>query len=409
MNNIYVNPITGLEVYHKVTKQGLNLYVAESISNYHIFKMIVKYGSSNKKYRNIDNNIIDILPGTAHLIEHLTFNAIEKNNTEHLLEYFKRMCVYTNAYTALDSTVYILEDSKSLMTEECISKFIKNILNPRYTSNYIERELKIIEAEAITYNRQLASVTKLYSNLLKKLGLEKNAIGDVQELASLKPLDLYKLHDIKYTPKNTSLVYYIAPAKDKKQYIKILEDMEKMYFKNLPKKIEIYNDFDSNIDTIDYSSKEETTNEIRWLKIYKNEKNTSKLEIVINILKNILLDSLEMEKTPEKNGKLSIFPKKINNMYINTIVASKYENEEEAKKDIEYIKNLEITEQMLLEGKRSLLKLYINVFDYQVDSIQVFEDEGNVFDRLNILKDITLEELVKLKDEILTLEDYIKI
>ena len=106
---------SGLEIYLYPTKKTRNFYITIS----------VKYGARVEKYK-LNNNIFDIIPGSAHFLEHKVM-AISENK-----EFSKAINKYgsfANAWTNYYGTNYNIYGSNN------IKENIKLLLNIFYNTN----------------------------------------------------------------------------------------------------------------------------------------------------------------------------------------------------------------------------------------------------------------------------------
>ena len=215
---------SGLEIYLYPTKKTRNFYITIS----------VKYGARVEKYK-LNNNIFDIIPGSAHFLEHKVM-AISENK-----EFSKAINKYgsfANAWTNYYGTNYNIYGSNN------IKENIKLLLNIFYNTNIntkcVNGEKGII-GEEIDMNLDKIDnymIKTLFNNLFNKSYIKNTVVGERTDIEKITADSLNKIYDDYYIPSNTFIGVY---GNFKKEEIVdlIKEELKKYKVKNntIPERI----------------------------------------------------------------------------------------------------------------------------------------------------------------------------
>ena len=215
---------SGLEIYLYPTKKTRNFYITIS----------VKYGARVEKYK-LNNNIFDIIPGSAHFLEHKVM-AISENK-----EFSKAINKYgsfANAWTNYYGTNYNIYGSNN------IKENIKLLLNIFYNTNIntkcVNGEKGII-GEEIDMNLDKIDnymIKTLFNNLFNKSYIKNTVVGERTDIEKITADSLNKIYDDYYVPSNTFIGVY---GNFKKEEIVdlIKEELKKYKVKNntIPERI----------------------------------------------------------------------------------------------------------------------------------------------------------------------------
>ena len=429
----FTNPITGLKVYNKELSNGLNIYVVENNVYFNKLNFSVDFGGGLKSYKNINGEDIKIKSGMAHLIEHLAFYTMEEEELIPLQDYFDNYNVEANAATYCNATSYYITSNQFLLENQIAEKFISSILNPNYTDELIKNELEVISAEKTTVVDKLdngfESVKEPANLLSETLDYEINIIGDLTKLSLAKKKEVYEVQKHQYIPKNTTIVYYLLEQEDKKWYKNTIAYLEKIYLESLPRDIILNNDISGlNLDNAlkgkveKFNDETEVDNDSKYDTAYGmlvNEplEESEKRVVISNLINSLLFNKYVLKDynsqvdTVKEIETISLYSIQITINSTQIIEAEGYINKESIKRYIEYVRNIEISKEQLTNAKRRLLSSYIEAFDFdEVDGITFFltsKSTKNIFEQLEILKNIDIEEFNKEKNKILELEKYI--
>ena len=149
------------KLYYEKLVNGLDVYLfltpkKKSYSAY----FTTKFGGSVIKYKK-DDKEYNIIPGTAHFLEHKLFEQEGAN----ALDLFSKIGVSSNAYTSFDQTVYYFETADKF--EESVAMLVKLIKEPYFTAENVEKERGIIGQEISMYDDN--PNFKVYFNALRAM------------------------------------------------------------------------------------------------------------------------------------------------------------------------------------------------------------------------------------------------
>lgn len=188
------------KVYMTKLQNGLNVYICKK-ENYKR-----KIGMFGTKYGSLTNDFIDIntskrvkvTDGIAHFLEHKLFEKEEDN----ALDLFSKMGVNSNAYTSFDHTVYYFDTTIKL--EESIKMLIKLIKEPYFTDENVKKEQGIIAQEIMMYNDDPSYMT--YFNAIKamykKNNIKVDILGTIDTISKITKEDLYTCYNTFYNLNN---------------------------------------------------------------------------------------------------------------------------------------------------------------------------------------------------------------
>lgn len=202
MNKITVefNKDLNEKVYMTKLQNGLSVYICKK-ENYKR-----KIGMFGTKYGSLTNDFIDIntskrvkvTDGIAHFLEHKLFEKEEDN----ALDLFSKMGVNSNAYTSFDHTVYYFDTTIKL--EESIKMLIKLIKEPYFTDENVKKEQGIIAQEIMMYNDDPSYMT--YFNAIKamykKNNIKVDILGTIDTISKITKEDLYTCYNTFYNLNN---------------------------------------------------------------------------------------------------------------------------------------------------------------------------------------------------------------
>lgn len=204
----------------KKLSNGLTVKLIEK-PNFQVFnvQLIVNFGSSYSK-----SGVSRIPPGTAHLIEHLLFH---KKNSE-IDSLFLNLGIDINAYTTYNWTdfFYSILQQQNAEFEQALRLLFQLVFKPYFTSELVEKELKIINSEI-----QMAKDdpdSDLYSEFLAKLfpdtPLSYDILGTKENLAQINVNLLEQIHRNYYQPSN--MVLYICGPISFKQLLRVVDSIQ---------------------------------------------------------------------------------------------------------------------------------------------------------------------------------------
>ena len=91
------------KIYHKTLKNGINVYLYNTVNTKNFYISIsVNYGAKITKYK-IKDRIVDVIPGTAHFLEHKVM-ALSEN--KEISKRINDLGSLANAWTNYEGTNY---------------------------------------------------------------------------------------------------------------------------------------------------------------------------------------------------------------------------------------------------------------------------------------------------------------
>ncbi len=210
-----------------VLKNGIRLVMCEDQTKNRTFmKIIVNYGSRNKRFK-CDGIDYDIIPGTAHLLEHTLSENTKYGN---IFDYLRDKFVSYNAATSPKSTSFYMN------TVYDVYEHLIELINIVNTTSFDDESLKKTKAPVIEEIRLDAdrpyedfAITSINSVLSKNT--YSNNVGTPEDIAKIDSKYLKFIHDVFYRPENQ--VIALSGNFDIEKVKKLIEDTyEKIEFKN---------------------------------------------------------------------------------------------------------------------------------------------------------------------------------
>lgn len=225
-------------IYKETFSNGVSayLYPTEKTKNFYI-TVSVKYGGKVKQYE-VNGKRKEIIPGTAHFLEHKVMNFTNRKKASDLIN---ELGLYANAYTSYDITNYNIYGSKEPVTS------LKLLLDLFYDLNINEQNVNsekgIISEEFKMYNDNpnFRINKQVANNVFKNSFLKDVLVGDLDQINSITVDDLNRVYKDFYTTNNTFIVVtgnfnlseiisflkdYMKNIKSNKKNIKVIEKSE---------------------------------------------------------------------------------------------------------------------------------------------------------------------------------------
>lgn len=167
----------------------------------------VPYGSSMQAYLNEAGEHVEIIPGSAHYLEHCIFDRGEEGG---LMATLSALGFESNAFTGYRQTVYFISgvEQKTGDFEQAFFQMLAALQTPTLDENRIELERGIISAELAQYDDQPMSVAyrRLMHNLYTQWG-DRNDIGGTQtDIAAITGSQLKAIWQHFYQPSEMKVV-----------------------------------------------------------------------------------------------------------------------------------------------------------------------------------------------------------
>jgi len=210
-----------ITVSKHVCKNGLEVYMAPNkhVKSFYV-TLNVKYGSDIIKFK-LNDEIINIPPGSAHFLEHKMF---EQEDGITPFDFYSKLGIDCNASTNNNKTDYIFSGNEHL--KESINFLLDYVESPYFTDENVEKEKGIIKQEVLMYEDEPSQ--RLYDESLSNAYYKnpvKNPIGGkVKDVMRITKEDLYNVYNAFYQPNNMFLV--LTGNFNPKEVVKIVDNHE---------------------------------------------------------------------------------------------------------------------------------------------------------------------------------------
>lgn len=190
---IYIETLdNGLEVYLYPTKKTKNFYMTIS----------VKYGARVLNYK-LNNEVFDIIPGSAHFLEHKVMSLSENEEISRRINDFGSIA---NAWTSNYGTNYNLYGSINL--KENLRLLLDIFYNIDINEKCVNEEKGIIGEEIDMYKDDINSdlYYRLYSNLFFDSYAKNTVVGERSDIEKITSSHLNRIYNHFYAPNNTFII-----------------------------------------------------------------------------------------------------------------------------------------------------------------------------------------------------------
>ena len=179
----------GIKAYFYPTNKTKNFYMTIS----------VKYGGKVKKYL-LNGKKYDIVPGTAHFLEHKVMNFTNRKKESNKIN---ELGLYANAYTSFDLTNYNMYGSKDPIAS--LKLLLDLFYNINITKENVESEKGIISEEYKMYNDNpnFRINKQVINNVFKNSYLKDVLVGNLDNINEINYKELIRTYNNFYTPNNT--------------------------------------------------------------------------------------------------------------------------------------------------------------------------------------------------------------
>lgn len=384
----------GLEVYLYKTDKTKNFYITIS----------VKYGARITKYK-INNKIVDIIPGSAHFLEHKVM-ALSEN--KEISKRINELGSLANAWTSYYGTNYNIFGSINLI--ENLKILLDIFYNPNITEKSVEEEKGIIGEEIDMYKDQIESLmyNHLFDNLFTNAYCKNTVVGERKDIEKITAKDLNNIYNDFYTPNNTFIV--VTGNFDENEVINTIKDYIsklKLSKKEVPKRIK---EKEKDSVPVPYEEIQKSMENIRLIYSLKMKKKTFGIKD-----DNILKDYLGIILSSNLSASSEIFERYKNNdivygmnygvttiddyliLNINALTNDSNKFLENISQDI---KNLKLSKEEFERKKKKYLKSYILDFDNIEDveyiiSTSLMMDNKIDFNEYDKIANLNYDEVVR--------------
>ena len=179
----------GVEVY---------LYKTDKTKNFSL-SISVKYGANVTKYK-VNNEIIDVIPGSAHFLEHKVM-ALSEN--KEISKRINDLGSLANAWTSYYGTNYNIFGSKDI--KENLRILLDLFYNTDINEKNVEEEKGIIGEEIDMYKDKIDYLISyhLYDNLFTNSYSKKAVVGEREDIEKITAKLLNKIYNDYYSSNNT--------------------------------------------------------------------------------------------------------------------------------------------------------------------------------------------------------------
>ena len=230
-----VNDILKEEVYYEKLQNGLDVYFMPKrgfMKKYAI--LATNYGSNDLEFVPIgEDKKIRVNEGIAHFLEHKMFEQPDGGDA---FDKFSKLGVNANAFTNFTMTAYLFSATENFY--ESLEHLIDYVQTPYFTDENVEKEKGIIAQEIKMYNDD--PDWNVYFNCLKAMYVNYPAridiAGTVDSIYKITKEELYKCYNTFYTPGNMAL--FVVGDLDVEKVIDVTKKSNNYKVDRLSKSIE---------------------------------------------------------------------------------------------------------------------------------------------------------------------------
>ncbi|HBF7797437.1 insulinase family protein [Clostridioides difficile] len=230
-----VNDILKEEVYYEKLQNGLDVYFMPKrgfMKKYAI--LATNYGSNDLEFVPIgEDKKIRVNEGIAHFLEHKMF---EQPDGGDVFDKFSKLGVNANAFTNFTMTAYLFSATENFY--ESLEHLIDYVQTPYFTDENVEKEKGIIAQEIKMYNDD--PDWNVYFNCLKAMYVNYPAridiAGTVDSIYKITKEELYKCYNTFYNPGNMAL--FVVGDLDVEKVIDVTKKSNNYKVDKLSKSIE---------------------------------------------------------------------------------------------------------------------------------------------------------------------------
>ncbi len=160
------------------------------------------FGGMHTKLKDNEGNIFDILPGSAHFLEHKLFESEEGD----IMSAFTEVGASVNAFTSYEETVYYFSTSNDI--DEPLNMLLNFVGDLRISEESVEKEKGIIIQELRMYAQMPDSrlVNETYRSLFVEHPFSNDIGGSEESVSSITKAHLELCYHLNYHPQRMLLV-----------------------------------------------------------------------------------------------------------------------------------------------------------------------------------------------------------
>ena len=223
------------DIYYEKLDNGIDVYLYKTDKTKNFYLSIsVKYGANITKYK-IGNESFDIIPGSAHFLEHKVM-ALSEN--KEISKRINDLGSLANAWTSYYGTNYNIFGSINLI--ENLKLLLDIFYNININEKSVNEEKGIIGEEIDMYKDQIDALlySKLFNNLFHNSYAKNTVIGERSDIEKITAESLNRVYNDYYVPNNTFIV--VTGNFDENEVMNVIKEyMNKLKLKpkKLPKKV----------------------------------------------------------------------------------------------------------------------------------------------------------------------------
>lgn len=195
---VFKNSLLGEYTYLNL-EGGPSVYIMEKSgfsTSYAVFG--TRYGSIDTRFGREGQEEIEVPAGIAHFLEHKLF----ENEEGDTFARFAKTGAYANAFTTFDRTCYLFSCTKNF--EENLDILLDFVQSPYFTAETVEKEQGIIGQEIKMYEDSAG--WRVFFNMLSELyenhSVKIDIAGTVESIAKIDDKLLYECYNTFYNPEN---------------------------------------------------------------------------------------------------------------------------------------------------------------------------------------------------------------
>ncbi len=402
--------------YHSKLKNGLNVIIIqkEGFKSSSCF-IAFPYGSLDVKQK-IGKQVQEYPSGIAHFLEHKLF---ENNNGSDIMETFSHLSANVNAFTSHTETVYYFNSSKKNIKKP-LNLLLDFVQQLSITDASVEKEKGIIVQELRMYMQmpEQRLVLETYQSLFHKHPIRLDIGGNEESVNSITRDLLERCYDLNYHPSNALLVC-ITPNKAEMIQNWIEENQDAKQFKNAYPISRVIEDEDKHVYRKEFEFEmdiqaSKMTYSFKVQSVSKDNKENLLKEWKYRLFLELIFSSInpQFEKWMSDNRIHDYFGYEVELNHEYGYIMFFGENED--KKDfIQLIHeglqtDISQFERYFETLKRryfaQLLRQFDDQDDYAITLIRSKFNHIEIIDSIHSLKSIQFNDLLNIKDELLSLD-----
>ncbi len=201
MKKIVMNNLDETIIFENINGLDCYFYSVDKTKNFYV-SLTVKYGGLVQKYK-INNKTLEIIPGSAHFLEHKIMNYTSKKDAYDLINNLGSLA---NAYTDYFCTNYNIFGSERIIDN--IKLILDLVFYPNITDKNVESEKGII-SEEIDMNEDDPNIklyNTIFNNIFYNSYMKTPILGSKNDIKQLDSKKLMNIYNDFYSKSNMFLV-----------------------------------------------------------------------------------------------------------------------------------------------------------------------------------------------------------